>query len=246
MGRVGTEAAREAADIVLVDDAFETIVAAIREGRRIADNVRNVIAFLLSANLGEVVLFAIAVTAGLGAPMAVVQVLAVNVLTDGLPALALARDPATPGAMLRPPRARGTFLPGDVMLALGVAGALVGLVGLAAFLVGRELDASSAQTMAFVTVALAELVFVFACRSETQLAWRAPWNGYLVLGVLASAAIVAAIVYVPFLNAPFATVPLGAVELIVAAGLALVPAAGVELAKLLRRSRPPRALTAAL
>ena len=79
--------------------------------------------------------------------------------------------------------------------------------------------------MAFVTVALAELVFVFACRSETQFAWHAPWNGYLVLGVLASAAIVAAIVYVPFLRSPFATVPLGAVELIVAAGLALVPAA---------------------
>ena len=245
MGRVGTEAAREAADIVLVDDAFETIVAAIREGRRIGDNVRNVIAFLLSANLGEVVLFAIAVTAGLGAPMAVVQVLAVNVLTDGIPALALARDPAPPGAMLRPPRARGTFLPGDVVLALGVAGVLVGLVGLASFLAGRELDASSAQTMAFVTVALAELVFVFACRSETQFAWHAPWNGYLVLGVLASAAIVAAIVYVPFLHSPFATVPLGAVELIVAAGLALVPAAGVELAKVLRRGRTPQTLTAA-
>ena len=245
MGRVGTEAAREAADIVLVDDAFETIVAAIREGRRIGDNVRNVIAFLLSANLGEVVLFAIAVTAGLGAPMAVVQVLAVNVLTDGIPALALARDPAPPGAMLRPPRARGTFLPGDVVLALGVAGVLVGLVGLASFLAGRELDASSAQTMAFVTVALAELVFVFACRSETQFAWHAPWNGYLVLGVLASAAIVAAIVYVPFLHSPFATVSLGAVELIVAAGLALVPAAGVELAKVLRHSRPPQTLTAA-
>ncbi len=246
MGRGGTEAAREAADIVLVDDAFETIVAAIREGRRIGDNVRKVIAFLLSANLGEVVLFAIAVTAGLGAPMAVVQVLAVNVLTDGLPALALARDPATPGAMLRPPRARGTFLPGDVMLALGVAGSLVGLVGLAAFLVGRELDGSSAQTMAFVTVALAELVFVFACRSETHPAWREPWNGYLVLGVLASAAIVAAIVYVPFLNEPFATVQLGAVELAIAAGLALVPAAGVELAKLRRRRSVPLTLTAAL
>ena len=239
MGRGGTEAAREAADIVLVDDAFPTIVAAIREGRRIGENVRKVIAFLLSANLGEVVLFAIAVTAGLGAPMAVVQVLAVNVLTDGLPALALARDPATPGAMLRPPRPRGSFLPGGVMLGLGVAGTLVGLVGLAAFLAGRELDTGSAQTMAFVTVALAELAFVFACRSETVPAWREPWNGALVGAVLISAAFVAAVLYVPFLNAPFATVPLGAIELVVALALALVPAAGVELAKALRGPLTP-------
>ena len=234
MGRGGTEAAREAADIVLVDDAFPTIVAAIREGRRIGENVRKVIAFLLSANLGEVVLFAIAVAAGLGAPMAVVQVLAVNVLTDGLPALALARDPATPGAMRRPPRPRGSFLPGGVVLGLGVAGTLVGLVGLAAFLAGRELDTGSAQTMAFVTIALAELVFVFACRSETVRAWREPWNGALVGAVLVSAAFVAAVVYVPVLNTPFATVPLGSAELAVALVLALVPAAGVELAKALR------------
>jgi len=234
MGRGGTEAAREAADIVLVDDAFPTIVAAIREGRRIGENVRKVIAFLLSANLGEVVLFAITVTAGLGAPMAVVQVLTVNVLTDGLPALALARDPATGDAMERPPRPRGSFLPGGVVLGLGVAGMLVGLVGLAAFLAGRALDAGSAQTMAFVTVALAELAFVFACRSESVHAWREPWNGALVGAVLVSAAFVAAVVYVPFLASPFATVPLAPAELALALVLALVPAAGVELAKTLR------------
>ena len=96
MGRSGTETAREAADIVLTDDDFATIVAAIREGRRIADNIRKFVAFLLSANLGEVVLFAVAVLAGLGAPMTVVQVLLVNLLTDGLPAVALSRGPARP------------------------------------------------------------------------------------------------------------------------------------------------------
>ena len=94
MGRSGTEAAREAAEIVLTDDDFATIVAAIEEGRRIGDNVRKFVAFLLSANLGEVVLFAIAVLAGIGVPMSVVQVLTVNLVTDGLPAIALARDPS--------------------------------------------------------------------------------------------------------------------------------------------------------
>ena len=93
MGRGGTEVAREAADIVLTDDDFATIVAAIREGRAIADNIRKFVAFLLSANLGEVALFAVAIPAGLGVPMTVVQVLLVNVLTDGLPAIALTRDP---------------------------------------------------------------------------------------------------------------------------------------------------------
>jgi len=238
MGRGGTEAAREAADIVLVDDAFPTIVAAIREGRRIGENVRKVIAFLLSANLGEVVLFAIAVAAGLGAPMAVVQVLTVNVLTDGLPALALARDPSTAGAMERRPRPRGSFLPGGVVLGLAVAGTLVGLAGLAAFLAGRALGEGSAQTMAFATVALAELAFVFACRSESVHAWREPWNGALVGAALVSAAFVAAVVYAPFLNAPFATVPLGPLELAVVLVLALVPAAGAELAKALHRLPP--------
>ena len=103
MGRSGTEAAREAADIVLTDDDFSTIVAAIREGRAITDNIRKFVAFLLSANFGEVLLFAASVSAGLGAPMTVVQILTVNVLTDGPPAVALAADPPAEDAMRRSP-----------------------------------------------------------------------------------------------------------------------------------------------
>ncbi len=104
MGRDGTEAAREASAIVLTDDDFATIVAAVAEGRRIGDNIRKFVAFLLSANLGEVLVFAAAVGAGLGPPLAVVQVLLVNLVTDGLPAVALAQDPAEPATMLSPPR----------------------------------------------------------------------------------------------------------------------------------------------
>ena len=106
MGRGGTEVARESADLVITDDDFATIVAAIRAGRAIADNIRKFIAFLLSANLGEVALFAVAIPAGLGAPMTVVQVLLVNVLTDGLPAIALTRDPAAEDTMQPAARAR--------------------------------------------------------------------------------------------------------------------------------------------
>jgi magnesium-transporting ATPase (P-type) len=109
MGRGGTEAAREASDLVLTNDDFATIVAAIREGRAITDNIRKFVAFLVSANFGEVILFGIAILAGLGAPMTVVQVLLVNVLTDGLPAVALARDPASPMTMKRPTGAPNSF-----------------------------------------------------------------------------------------------------------------------------------------
>ncbi|CAN5221264.1 hypothetical protein BH18ACT14_BH18ACT14_17680 [soil metagenome] len=183
MGRSGTEAAREAADIVLTDDDFSTIVAAIREGRRVGDNIRKFVAFLLSANLGEVLLFAVAISAGLGAPLTVVQVLAVNLLTDGLPALALSRDPESPDAMARGPlRGERLFAPGLWAALLGI-GMLVGLAATLAFLVGRVGGEGSEQTMAFVTLAFAELVLVFSIRGVTRPPWRVPRNRYLELAV---------------------------------------------------------------
>lgn len=209
MGSSGTEAAREAAAIVLTDDDFATIVAAIREGRRISDNVRKFVAFLLSANLGEVVLFAIAVIAGLGAPMTVVQVLTVNLLTDGLPAVALSRDPSSPTTMRRRPRGHGTLFPRQLQIALGLAGLAVGLAATAAYLVGRELAPEAAQTMAFATIALAELVFVFSIRSTDAPAWRGPRNIALIASVLGSAALLALTIYLPLLQAPFGTEALG-------------------------------------
>jgi P-type Ca2+ transporter type 2C len=237
MGRSGTEAAREAAEIVLTDDDFGTIVRAIREGRRIEDNVRKFVAFLLSANLGEVILFAIAVLAGLGAPMTVVQVLAVNLLTDGLPAVALSRDPASAGTMGFRSRRSGALFSGPQRLALGLAGMAVGLAATGAYLAGRELAPEMAQTMAFATIALAELVFVFSIRSTDTPAWRGPPNATLTWSVLASALLVAVVIYVPALREPFATQALGPVELAVVAVLALVPAALVEAVKALRRRR---------
>ena len=168
MGRGGTEVAREVADLVLTDDDFATIVAAIREGRAIADNIRKFVAFLLSANLGEVALFAVAIPAGLGVPMTVVQVLLVNVLTDGLPAIALTRDPAAPDTMRRSPERGDRLFPSRAWGALAALGILVGLAALAAFLVGRSVGDNEARTMAFATVALAELALVFSVRSPSS------------------------------------------------------------------------------
>jgi P-type Ca2+ transporter type 2C len=235
MGRSGTEAAREAADIVLTDDDFATIVAAIEEGRRIGDNVRKFVAFLLSANLGEIVLFAIAVLGGLGVPMTVVQVLMVNLVTDGLPAVALARDPASRGTMRREPRPQGRLLGRDLEFALGLAGVSIGLAATVAYLAGREFAPEAAQTMAFATIALAELLFVFSTRSPHAPAWRGPRNPVLVASVVLSAALVALVVYLTPVQDAFGTVSLGARELALVLGLAALPTALVELAKAVRR-----------
>jgi Ca2+-transporting ATPase len=233
MGRSGTEAAREAADIVLTDDDFATIVAAIREGRRIADNIRKFVAFLLSANLGEVALFAVAVLAGFGAPMTVVQVLIVNVLTDGLPAVALSRDPVSDTAMERGPHSRRRLFGRMDWLTLAGLGALVGGAALVAFLIGR--GGGHGQTMAFATVALAELVLVFSCRSPRDAAWRLPRNGYLLASVAASVAVVALAVYLPVLQQPLGTTSLELGEAALVLALALVPAAFAEAGKAVLR-----------
>jgi Ca2+-transporting ATPase len=235
MGRAGTEAAREAADVVLTDDDFATIVAAIREGRAIADNIRKFVAFLLSANLGEVALFAVAIPAGLGAPMTVVQVLVINVLTDGLPAVALTRDPPATQVMQRPPERGNRLFPPRAWAALALIGALVGLAALAAFLVGREQGPGEAATMAFTTIALAELALVFAVRSPIRPAWKAPRNAYLLASVVLSAALVALAIYLPALHDPLGTVSLESWELASAAALALVPFVCVEAGKAIFR-----------
>jgi P-type Ca2+ transporter type 2C len=229
MGRGGTEAAREASDLVLTDDDFATIVAAIREGRAITDNIRKFVAFLLSANLGEVVMFAIAILAGLGAPMTVVQVLLVNVLTDGLPAVALARDPASLNTMSRSPERSTRLFPTIDWGALAAVGLLVGLAGLSAFIVGPGGDA--ARTRAFATVAVAELILVFSLRSRLEHAWREPPNPYLFAGVGLSLAIIGLALFLPWLHEPLAMTPPAPSELGLVLGLALLPAAAVEALK---------------
>jgi Ca2+-transporting ATPase len=229
MGRAGSEAAREASALVLTDDAFSTIVTAVREGRRIGANVRSFLAFLLSANVGEVALFAVAVGAGLGVPLTVVQVLVVNLLTDGPPAVALAADRASTG---RTGLQRGGPLLGrGLVTGLLVVAASIGMAALGAFLVVRESQPAAAQTAAFATIALAELAFVFSCRSERLPSWRLAPNHPLALAVALSLVLVLALVYVPVLHDPFDTVALGLPELALVIVLAIVPTVLAEVLK---------------
>lgn len=240
MGRTGTEAAREAADVVLTDDDFSTIVAAIRAGRTIADNVRTVTAFLLSANLGEVVLFAVAIACGLGAPMTVIQILLVNLLTDGLPAIALARDRGSDDALLpRPREGDGLFSAGRWAMLAALGGA-VGLAALGAFLAGHDGTSAEAQTMAFATVALAEIALVFSYRSDRLPPWRQSPNALLLASCVVSAAAVVAGVYLPVAHELLGTASVGGVHAVAVAALALVPAVLAEAVRRVHVRQSPR------
>ena len=240
MGLGGTEAAREAAAVVLTDDDFATIVAAVAEGRRIGDNIRKFVAFLLSANFGEVIVFAAAITAGLDPPLAVIQVLLVNLVTDGLPALALARDPASALTMTTPPRRGDRLFDRRLWLRLAAIGGLVGAASTASYLTGRAFGGGSAQTMTFATLALSELLVVFSIRSPSLPAWQLPENRWLLTSVAASFAFLAACVYLPAAHEPFATVSLAPAAVLAAIALAAVPALAVEAAKVTRRHREAR------
>ena len=244
MGRHGTEAAREAAAVVLTDDDFATIIVAVAEGRRIGDNIRKFVAFLLSANFGEVIVFAIAVTAGLDPPLAVIQVLLINLLTDGLPALALAADPESTHTMQSPPRRGDRLFEHRAWLALTLVGALVGASATGAYLAGRGFGGGVEQTMTFLTLALSELVVVFSIRSPTLAAWRLPRNDWLFASVALSVGLLVAAIYLPASHGPLATVSLGPWPTLAAVAFALAPAAVVEAAKALRRiSSSPRTIT---
>jgi len=235
MGRGSTDAAMDAADIVITDIDLSTIVAAIREGRGIYTNIVRFVQFLLSANAGEVLAFALAVAAGTAAPLTVPQILTVNLLTDGLPAVALGLDPAEEAVMDAPPRPRGQGLLDTGRERLALAATLTGVAAFGAFLIGNATGTSTGQTMAFLTLVLAQLAYVYAVRTDGP-CWRAPGNRLLVLATLGSAAFTGAALAIEPLADALDLMALSALQLLASTALALAPLAGVEIAKALRRS----------
>ena len=263
MGIVGTDVAKEAADVILTDDNFATIVSAVEEGRRIYDNILKVIQFLLSSNVGEiVVLFLATLCTPLFANwfgitdiahleiLLPIHILWINLVTDSLPALALAFDPANKDIMNRKPNkpGKGVFTKGMTWRVI-YQGIMIGLLTLGAFMIGLAttteaidgltLDESKievGQTMAFVTLALSELVHVFNVRNNKVSVFKTgiKGNSKLIWATLASAALMLVILFIPALRNIFSIPILPTENIIELIGLIIAPLVIVELFKLFK------------
>jgi Ca2+-transporting ATPase len=224
MGIAGTDVSKEAAGMTLLDDNFATIVAAIEEGRIVFGNIKKYLTYLLSCNVGEIVLLAGAVIAGLPLPLTAVQILYVNLATDGLPALALAVDPPEPDLMRRKPRnPRIGIFTRPVVAMLLVAGLWSAIVNMTLFTwalrAGRPLQEVMALT--FVLLVLIQFFNAYNCRSDRQSVFRHPFaNRWLNIAVAWEVALLIAIAYVPFLQQAFGTFSFSATDWLLTIGLA--------------------------
>ncbi len=256
MGVVGTDVAKEAADVILTDDNFATVVSAVEEGRRIYDNILKAIQFLLSSNVGEIVVLflAILLTPILAnkfgipqelisslEPLLPVQILWINLVTDSLPALALAVDPAEKGIMKRKPlkNSKGIFKKG-MTFRIVYQGIMIGLITLTAFILGLSLEniepaerIKTAQTMAFIVLALSELVHVFNIRNNEQSIFKSnPFNnGKLILAILVSASLMMIVLFIPSLREIFDIALLPATQIEEVIALVFAPLVIVEIFK---------------
>lgn len=242
MGISGTEVAKEASDMVLQDDNFATIVKAVEEGRTIYNNIRSSIQYLLSCNTGELVAIFSALLLGLGSPLNAIQILWLNLITDGPPALALGLEPPQEGIMKRPPRKlkEGIFSEG-VGAKILWQGIMIGLLSLTAYWLalrwGRTLE--EAHTMAFVTMALSQLVHSFNVRSMKQslLTIGFGTNRSLIYAFMASSAMLLIVIFTPILRELFDTAMLRPSDWAVVLSLSIVPLFLVEISKVVGRNR---------
>jgi Ca2+-transporting ATPase len=240
MGERGTEVAREAAEIVLLDDSFATIVEAVHEGRRVFDDIRKFIRYTLTSNSGEIWVLMLAPFLGLPIPLLPLHILWINLVTDGLPGLALSAEPAERDVMNRPPRpaAEGIFNAEMITHIFWVGLAIGGLtLGMQAWALAR--DAAHWQTMVFTVLVLAQLFHSLAIRSERDSLFSIGLfsNPALLLAIAGTIAAQLLVIYVPALNVVFKTSPLSLAELGACFGLGAVVLLLVELDKLVRRKR---------
>jgi P-type Ca2+ transporter type 2C len=224
MGIAGTDVSKEAAGMTLLDDNFATIVAAVEEGRIVFGNIKKYLTYLLSCNVGEIVLLAGSVIAGLPMPLTAVQILYVNLATDGLPALALAVDPPEQDLMQRRPRdSRVGIFTRPVVVMLLAAGLWSAIVNAGLFMwlmrAGRPLHEVMAMT--FVSLVLIQFFNAYNCRSDRHSIFRRPFaNRWLNLAIVWEMALLVVIMYVPFFQRAFGTFSLTAGDWALTAGLA--------------------------
>lgn len=225
MGITGTDVTKQAADVVLLDDNFATLVSAVEQGRGIYANIRKFVRYLLSCNIGEVLTMFLGIIMGMPMILLPTQILLVNLVTDGLPAVALGVEPPERENMKKPPRkADESFFSGGLMGKIIFRGILIGLcsVGSFAMILSMTGDVSAARTCALFTLAASQLFHVFECKSESKNIFTVPYlnNPGLIGAVMISAAVIFAAMYFPPLQLVFGTVPLTGQQLLIAAGFA--------------------------
>jgi Ca2+-transporting ATPase len=266
MGITGTDVAKQTADMVLTDDNYASIVSAVEQGRIIYSNIRKFVFFLLSSNVAEIMIIFLATLAGLPAPLTAIQLLWLNLITDGAPALALAMEKGDPDIMSQKPRAKDEpIINKSMQLGLIIQTIAQTFAVLGAFAMGlvwhleagaavpsgvnvfsyilqhdwRGVDVQTAETMAFVTLSLCELFRAYTVRSEKVSIFRLGVfsNRYMQYAVGLSIALLVLVVVVPFLQPIFNTHFMSAREWTVVLSLALVPAVSEEITKALLRRR---------
>ncbi len=239
MGITGTDVSKEAADMVLLDDNFATIVSAVREGRRIYENIRKFIRYTMTSNFGEVLVMLVGPFVGLGLPLRPLQILWLNLVTDGVPGLALTQEPAEPDTMKRPPRnpkekffGRGMGI--DVLWIGALMGTISLLVGLWAYHYGSQ---SAWQTMVFTTLTMAQMGNALATRSERLTLWEVGLlTNKMVLGaVILTFSLQMAVVYIPFLQGIFETEALSLLELGISLSASLLVLVVIDTVKVIKR-----------
>lgn len=220
MGITGTDVTKQSADIILLDDNFATLVQAVEQGRGIYANIRKFVRYLLSCNIGEVITMFAGILMGLPLVMLPVQLLLVNLITDGLPAIALGMEPTDSRVMNRPPRKSDeSFFSDGLMFRIVFRGIMIGLCTLGCFtvIIGTGADIAVSRTCALLTLVMSQLIHVFECKSERGNIFTVPYfnNKKLLLAVLFSAAIIVSAIWLPPLQAIFATAALSGNEVLV-------------------------------
>jgi Ca2+-transporting ATPase len=240
VGITGTDVSKEAADMVLTDDNFATIVAAVEEGRTIYDNIRKFIKYTLSSNVGEIVTMLLAPLLGLPVPLTPLQILWINLVTDGLPGLALGVDPPDPDVMNRPP-----YPPQESIFARGMwqyilwVGGLMGFITMLIPYFGYQVGNPAWRTMVFTTLCLAQMGNALAIRSDKYSLFSIGVfsNSALIGAVLLTFGLQIAVIYVPFLQELFKTVALNPLELAACLVTSTLIFLAVEVVKWIGRRR---------
>ena len=240
MGVSGTDVAKDAADMILLDDSFTTIAYAIKEGRRVYRNIQKVIQFLLVGNIAEILTLFVATLLNWDAPLLAVHILWVNLATATLPALALGVDPASKNIMKHPPVKSGTLFEKDLVRRVVTQGLFVAAMTTCAYWLGVRMEGhATGQTMAFCVLAFSQMLRAFNQRSNTEPIWvrSEGANPYLVLSFAISALLMAGILGIPALRDAFSLTLLQGAQWLATIALAALSLAQVELAKTIARHR---------